>query len=445
MRATWARNLDERALQELQAYGRNPSRTGREIVDWLAARGRIVPLRTAQHWLASLRHGGARRRDARAAAERDFAAKTAAVENLMDYARLIGEARMLRDEDELTPELHEQIVIRFRGLLSTIGKSESWAAKSMAIAPSTLSQALSDTYAGDTESIIRRVDKWVEQQHGKLKTPKPEGFLKMSTAMAIIGAAKLAIDSNGLAVIYGPSGCGKTLAARYIASESPGAIYVAITEGTKRPAGLREEIYRALNLPKCKLTVPQMERAILEALAGRDRLIVVDEVHALVSGRSKEEDSLYMLRRIHDETKSPMVWFGTAELNSYLENGVGIRQGVDQIYSRVVQFLDLATPVLLNEPGPGYHTIDDIRKLVAQRGIRISSDGIEYLRDVSNTPGLGALRAVVQLLAYVMTRLKNKDRELSADLLRDAQHQRLGRAAAVRMEKRIDDHRRKVG
>lgn len=137
-----------------------------------------------------------------------------------------------------------------------------------------------------------------------------------------------------------------------------------------------------------------------------------------------------------------MVWFGTADLARYLEEGVGIRQGVDQIFGRVCVWLDLATPVLMNEPGPGLHTVDDIRKLIDARGMRVTADAAKFLRDLSNTPGLGGLRAVDMLLRMVTRRKPGV--EITAELLRDFQHARLGRAAAVRAEKRVDTHHRRA-
>ena len=446
MAARFLRHFSIDEVADLERFALHPSRTIADVMTALAQRSVIVPQSTAGAWMAELRDRVIAQHQQQLAggapSPADVAARDAAARILIDQSRLIGEARMLRDDDDLTDELRGEIIARFKALIAQIGKSETWAAKSMGFAPSTLSQVLSNTYNGDTDLYVRRIDKWCEGQAAKAKAPRPTEYVKTQTAAAIIGAAKMAYVEEGIAVAYGPSGCGKTLTAQYLLSEYPGSIYVRITEGNKRPTALLEAIARELGVPKIKMRVDQLERFVVTAL--RDRLLIVDEIHALITGRSREEQSLNLLRGLHDEAKSPMLWLGTAEIHRYLEEGVGIRQGVDQIYGRVVWWLDLMTPVLAKETGPGHHTIEDIRKIIASRQMSVTSDGAQWLQDTSNTIGLGGLRAV-DVLLRLLARLK-PNAVANEQLFRDLQSHRLGRAVAGKLHSRVEEYRKqKVG
>src|SRR5690348_7573583 len=135
------------------------------------------------------------------------------VGRLAQEARILGEARMLRDEQELTPELTAAVVERFRAYLKRADKSESWAARSMGIASSTLSQVLSGSYAADPEKIVRTIDKWVEQQIIREGAPRPAGFVRTGVAEKIYGVTKWVQKVNGIALVHGRAGVGKTMVA----------------------------------------------------------------------------------------------------------------------------------------------------------------------------------------------------------------------------------------
>jgi DNA transposition AAA+ family ATPase len=439
-------------VSDLEAFARNPARVPDQIRVWLAARGVDVSLSTAHRWLVKFRQALLQQQldelppedeDTETLAEVDGRLQAERINGLTNTARVLGEARMLRDDEVVTPEKHEEIVKRFRELLATIGKSETWAAKSMAMKPGTMSQVLSNTYAGDTETRIRHIDRWIDQRYSMLKAKAPTGFLKLSTALAILGVAKIAAEQEKIAVVYGPSGCGKTMAGRFIASEYAGGLFLEITEGNKRYSALMLELYQALRLPDVKLSVHQMEQRVIETLRGTGRMIVVDEMHALVTGRQKEEQTLNFLRRLNDKTQCPMVWFGTVELNAYLEGGAGIRQGVDQIHGRVCMFLDLATPILQEEEGPGWHTVEDIRQMAAAQQIRLTPCGEEWLQKLATSKGLGGLRAVEMLFLFYLHFGRGKP--LSEQLAQDLQFQRLGRAAGKRAEDRVQRRQVRVG
>jgi DNA transposition AAA+ family ATPase len=356
-------------------------------------------------------------------------------------ARLLGEARMLRDDQEVTPEIQQAIIRRFRELLERIGKSETWAAKSMGIAPSTLSQVLSGNYAGDGESKIRSIDKWTDSQIARENTPRPDGFARTSVSIEIIGAAKVAQKTGRIVVVHGPSGIGKSLTADFVLSETPGAIRIRLTTAGVGVTAIYDMLSRELKLPRVKLTAYQTELAVKEVLRDTRRLIIVDEVHKLCNKR--KDQGLHVLRDLHDETGCPMLWLGTADIADYIENGREAVEAVEQIYGRVAWWLDLTYAASRADGGPGLHTVDDIRKVLSSQQIRVTPEAERYLADLANEPKMGGLRTIV--LLGLLAKAKAGDRPISLELLSDMQGDRLGRRASQMLHKTLELRKRKVG
>lgn len=360
-------------------------------------------------------------------------------------ARLLGDARMLRDDQELTPEITATIIARFRELLQRIGKSETWAAKSMDIKPSTLSQVLSGNYAGDTETRVRKIDKWTEMQMASERRDKPGGFALTSVAKKIVGAAKMICKQDPsdarIAIVHGPARIGKTLTAEYLLSEIPGSAYIRITTAGCGVCALYDMIATAISMPRGRLTAYQTELAVKEVLQDTGRLLIVDEVHKLCV-RGKDQ-GLNVLRDLQDMTKIPMLWLGTADVADYVEGGRESSESVEQIYGRVAWWVDLSYVASRADGGPGCHTIDDIRKVLAAQQLRVVDAGEQFLKELANEPKMGGLAAVVCLCRLIVQRFG--DKPITLELLQDVQAERLGRRAAQVVQTKIESRKRRVG
>jgi DNA transposition AAA+ family ATPase len=366
------------------------------------------------------------------------------LKRIKDEARLLGEARMLRDDDIYTPEAHEQIAARFRAYLASTGKSMKWAARALDMKPTTLSEVISNTYKGHTETYIRQIDKWIDQSISQSSAQAPSNFVNTSAALHIIGMAKIAHQHRKLALIYGPAGIGKTLTAEYLASEYQGSIYITVGEGMATPTGLFAAICRELKITGVRLTLAQMENAVIDVLKDSGRMILIDEVQALVVGskRAKAEGTLTALRKLHDATKCPMLWFGTADVMAYLRGGKTYRQGVDQLYRRVTLSLDLAGAIANRDPNdPGWTTIEDVKKLCAARGMRLTPGAAEELQTLANTPGECSYSAI-DVIIFIASVILKQD-TLTPELVQDAIAKRHGRTQAkVTQSKMQADKRR---
>jgi len=350
-------------------------------------------------------------------------------------ARLLGDARMLRDDQELTPELTTAIITRFRELLARLGKSEGWAARSLSIKPSTLSQVLSGNYAGDTESRIRQIDKWTEIQLARESAPKDDRFVKTTTALEIIGVAKMAMRHNepGIYIVHGPSGIGKTMTAQFLRGEIPGSVLMRISTAGMSKLAVYDTLAKQLRLTGLKLTSYQLQEQLVTLLKDSGRLIIVDEVHKLC-GRQKDE-GLHALRDLHDLTGCPMLWIGTADIANYIETARNDRDSVEQIYGRVKWWLDLTYAASRSDGGPGLHNVDDIRKVLAGMQVRATGEAEQYLKELSNKPKMGGLRTVAILVGLLMSKPGADGRAITLEMLEDLQRERLGVRAAGQLEK----------
>ena len=367
------------------------------------------------------------------------------IERLAQEARILGEARMLRDEQPLTEDLRHAVIDRLREYLARAEKSEAWAAKSMGVASATLSQVLSGSYGADDEKHIRAIDKWTEQQILRENAPKPAGFVKIGVAEKIYAVAKWVQKINAIGVVTGPAGTGKTITAKAIRAETPGSIYIRVTTAGQSKLAVLQSLCVALRLTGVKMTSRQMEQRLNELLSGTNRLIIVDEAHKLVEKR--KDEALHTLRDLHDETGCPMLWLGMNNLATYIQSGKNDFEPLDQLNSRIKWWLNLGDFLgdsVRGGGGRGLYSIEDIRKLLAGMKIRTTADAERYLQMLANERGQGALRTVATLLQIAMAFVKD-NRPIDAATLRDIGRQRLGARLADQVDQFMEIRAAKVG
>ncbi len=353
------------------------------------------------------------------------------ITRLTEDARILGEARMLRDEQPLTPELTAAVIARFQETLTRLGKSQEWAARSLGIAPSSLSQILGGSYGADVEKPIRAIDKWTESQIIKERSPRPAGFVHTTVAKQIYAAAKWAIESSCIVLVHGPAGIGKTMCAQAVRGETTGSVFISVRTAGQTATAVLDDLSQALRL------APQNTRAqtfnhIANSLRDTGRLIIVDEIHKL-AGRRKDE-ALHCLRDLHDAAGVPMLWLGMTNIATYIQNGQASGyEPLDQIYSRIGLWLNF-TEIAMGVDGDGstLATVEDIQKLIAASKLRITPDGAAYLQALACVFGSGAFRTVTKLL--LLAARFSDGKPLDGHMLAGIQKRRLGIKAAESLE-----------
>lgn len=365
------------------------------------------------------------------------------IAKLAEKARILGEARMLRDDEPITDEKTAAVLQRFKEYLERSGLSQEKAAKSMGFAAGTLSTILSGTYAGDAESFVRKIDKWIEHRVRKEQAPKDPGFVKHKVAQQIYGVAKWVAETGCIGMVTGPAGIGKTRTLKALRSDFPGSIYICITRSGQSNLSVLDLIARELRLPGMKLSAWQLHQAVADVLRDTQRLILVDEAHRL-AGR-KNDEALHGLRDVYDasgstpDTCCPMLLAGMGELANYINEGQKRYERLEQLDSRIGLRLDLTEAANeVNHGGPGLFTIKDIEAFLAAQKIRVAPDALAYLQQIANEPRLGHLRTVDWLLKFARAMAeKTGGKPITADMLRSIFTQQRGRRFVEAVEQQM--------
>lgn len=349
---------------------------------------------------------------------------------------------MLRDDQELTEDLSKAVITRFQEYLIRTKTSAEKAARSMGMAPSTLSQVVNGNYAGDNELYVRKVDKWVEQRLAKETAPKDPGFVKTQVASQILGVAKWADKMNGIVLIHGPSGIGKTRTLQAIRAEFPGSIYISITRAGQSTRAVLDMIVAELRMSGRFGSSRELEQQIWNSLAGSDRMILVDEVHRLAGRRNDE--ALHTLRDLHDHTGCPIVLAGMSQIATYIDTGKNQYDNLEQIDSRICFRLDLTEAAMsFNDGGDGLFTVADIERFLASQKLRVAGDVAGYLHGLANEPRMGGLRTVLNLIKLV--REVAGDRVVTRDMVRKIFADSRGLRFVETYEQLAETRRRSVG
>lgn len=316
---------------------------------------------------------------------------------------------MLPTNRPLTPEEIAQIGRDVNRFSKETRRSLSSIAKSIGISPSHLSTFCNHkSQTGDCEELARKLNEFIDREARRSEQAMPRGFVETNVAERIITAIRTTMNASAMGIAYGPAGVGKSMVAEAAEKMIAGSIALRVMQSTKRGPGLVHVLATKLGVPRVS-TFEARQARVVEALKGTGRLILVDEAHQLAVG------GIEVLRDIHDAAGVPIFLFGTIDLRKRMEDGTMF---FGQLTSRIAVRLEIdAAMTHTRNPRPLF-TTDEVMALFAGQQLRITSDGAKFLTDLANTPGLGALRLVKQVVGVAARVARTKGTPITADLLR---------------------------
>ena len=289
-----------------------------------------------------------------------------------------------------------------RAELDGAGISIAAAAREMGlgVSPATLSRWLSGQYDGDSRAVARRVGRWLntrrEARERALGDAGLDRYVPLGVTEEVQAALALAQSASDIVLIHGRSGAGKTWAAQHYAQSHSGAHVATMSGAVSTLPGLLGRVAQAVGAGARYRSAAAAEEAVIQRLAGRRALLIVDEAHHLGPKLIDE------LRCVRDMAGCGLALIGGEELWGALVSA----RGCEQIIGRITVRLPL-----------GAAPVRDALELAAAALDRRPTAGEERaLRSAAR--GAGGLHAVRRLLerAWLLARAEGRKAASNGDV-----------------------------
>ena len=273
--------------------------------------------------------------------------------------------------------------------------SQVKAAQALGYSSGVISAYKSQTYNGDVATLERKIEIWLSREARRLE--QLEIPVAETTVMdKVRRAITIAQDEADIAVIIGDAGTGKTTALRQYAKEDPSAIMIEVDPSFTQIT-LMHEIARALGVETKGAHNVVVER-VIEALSGRDAVLIVDEADYL------SDSALEILRRvINDKSHTGVVLVGLPRLEYKIRN---LRNDHQQLQSRIGVMVKL-----------GKLTKTDASKIVSGVWKDVAKDTLAAFADAAS----GSTRTLTKLMSRVhQLMILNKVAAPDAEIITEA-------------------------
>jgi chromosomal replication initiation ATPase DnaA len=238
-------------------------------------------------------------------------------------------------------------------------------------------------------------------------------------AQRAIAASDANIDTR-IALGWGDPGCGKTLGLEAIAQRED-AVLITCGVDVVTPRAIMGKIGEALRIPLGG-SMREAFGNVVDRLRGSGKLIIVDEIHALLD--SRDDSAFHTLRRLSDQTGVPQLWVATCNLVDQLRLRERKREPLGQIISRIGCQIHL-TAKLHGGAGGGkpepLYTVEQVLAIYGANELRLTRDAARFLARLCTNPMRGLLRTCTGLVMHATTsnRLAGGG-ELTAEMLWEA-------------------------
>jgi DNA transposition AAA+ family ATPase len=176
-----------------------------------------------------------------------------------------------------------------------------------------------------------------------------QNYIKLHEAFQ--GLKDLPASAPKMGLGYGNYGLGKTMSLEKITVQEDALLFRAVQTWTK--SSLLREICMELNLD-AQGQASYLYRRVVESLINEPRIIIIDEVDAIL--KSTKNEVLELLRDIHDETGVIVFFIGMEEANAKFKKH-------RHYYSRIVELVEIKDD-LINHFLTKYPNLRNIRVLL---------------------------------------------------------------------------------
>jgi DNA transposition AAA+ family ATPase len=358
--------------------------------------------------------------------ETDKPLDAAPLDKLLNAHRVLGESRMIRtetDPKDLTDQDIQDVIDRIKAYQKEKGAKNAQIARAIMVSPSVISQVLGGTYAADCRPLIVAMDRWLERRKSADDAPELVKFVLTGVARKVrlaaqraIASADMGLDSR-ISLVWGDPGCGKTMALEAVA-ETENAILISCDFHAASEAGLLRKIAAQLK-GFSSMSGWQAFEKIKQRLHGSGKLIIVDEIHALL--QAKNDNPFHMLRRLSDETGCPQLWSASCDLISELRKREQRREPLAQIIRRVGTQFHLTAAIAGNgDDGQPLCSVEEIIQIFGRGEMRLSKDAARFLARICASPRSGLLGTCASLVGHAIAMNRRNADTLTAEMLWEA-------------------------
>ncbi|WP_336947358.1 AAA family ATPase [Asaia sp. HN010] len=228
---------------------------------------------------------------------------------------------------------------KLKAIMDAEGLTLTQIATASDIAKSTLSAYLNGTYAGRTDNIDDKAERYLESLRTRTRMrsvmPKEPPFLETPSAIGFRTVFEYAQTGPDIGLITGNAGVGKTMTATAYAKETPNVWMMTADSSMRSPTAILRELTELLDANEKR--GPRMMASLVQRVRGTGGLIIVDEAQNLTT------EAIDLLRTIYDRGQIGLVFMGNEPLKGRIE-GMGRQSSHAQIFSRVGMRKNRARP-----------------------------------------------------------------------------------------------------
>jgi len=296
--------------------------------------------------------------------------------------------------------------------------SQAKVARMLGVSPSVINQYLANTYKGDLETITTKIVDLINTVDHRTRQIRTRPFIETTVARRIGTVIKQTRafstkDEGAIALIIGDSGHGKSICLREYAEANKIAIYILLDDAMSATR-IFAEIARQIGVD-ADGSMDNVSRRIIAELQNRETVVMFDEASALTV-RQLSQLRTVLVDRCH----CPLILAGNADLLKTVMQPKTRRgfESLDQFRSRLMYILNLDEIAAHKGKDGGLYSADDIRRLFEFGGVRLTTDAIAVLKNISKTPQSGRLRTCNRIItALHVAGVGKKFGKIDADLI----------------------------